>query len=287
MNTTQSLLEGVIVMLAIISIIVLLKKLAVLKKEDSLLFSRIVLQITLPAVIFSSLAVREFDNRFLIMAAIMGGVEITMMLLAWTVATLLKFKKAEKGALILVSAFGMTTMLGYPIIQQVFPGSAQAMEEAVVTSEFGVGLLLFIFGPLIAMYYGDSEMEGKAITQSVKKFFLSPIFFSLVAGIGVSFLKIDHSNQMFSVFLRIFKLIGSANLLMVAITIGLIIELKFTHTVFLFVGLAIVMKLIIKPLLAYWLCTGNDLTEMMRQVVFIETELKKYLQDTKYGSKIK
>ena len=273
MDTTQSLVEGVIVMLAIIVLAVLLKKAGVLKKDDSLLFSRIVLQVTLPAVIFSSLAIQHFDSDFLIMAGIMALVEIGMMILAWIVATLLKFKPGEKGALMLVSAFGMTALLGYPIIRQVFPGSALAMEEAVLTSEFGVGLLLFILGPLIAMYYGESKVEGKFIMKSVQKFFISPIFISLIAGIGFSFIPIDQNNQVFTTFVRFFHLIGNANLLMVAFTIGLIIEFKQFKHVFLFLGIAILLKLGAKPLLSVWLTSGSHFTEMMREIVLIETAL--------------
>ena len=273
MNTTQSLFEGVIVMVAIISLVVLLKKFTVLKKDDSLLFSRIVLQVTLPALIFSSLAVKVFDDRFVIMAAIMAVVEIGMIILAWLLANLFKFQRGEKGALILVSAFGMTTMLGYPIIQQVFPNNPLAMEEAVVTSEFGVGLLLFILGPLIAMYYGESKVEGKFIMKSVQTFFVSPIFLSLVAGIAVSFIPVDHNNQVFTTMIRFFELIGNANLLMVAITIGLIIEFKQFKNIYLFLGMAVLLKLIVKPLLAVWLANDPRFTDMMREIVVIETAL--------------
>jgi len=273
MNTTQSLFEGVIVMVAIISLVVLLKKFTVLKKEDSLLFSRIVLQVTLPALILSSLAVKVFDDRFVIMAAIMAVVEIGMIVLAWLLANLFKFQRGEKGALILVSAFGMTTMLGYPIIQQVFPNNPLAMEEAVVTSEFGVGLLLFILGPFIAMYYGESKVEGRFIMKSVQKFFVSPIFISLVAGIAVSFIPVDHNNQVFTTMIRFFELIGNANLLMVAITIGLIIEFKQFKSIYLFLGMAVLLKLIVKPLLAFWLTNDPRFTDMMREIVVIETAL--------------
>lgn len=273
MDISTGLVEGVIVMFAIISLAVLLKKLGVLGKDDSLLFSRIVLQLTLPAVIFSSLALKQFDSEFLIMAAIMAAIEAGVIILAWGIATLLKFEPGEKGALILVSAFGMTAMLGYPIIRQIFPGNALAMEEAVVTSEFGVGLLLFILGPLIAMYYGKSKVEGKFILKSAQKFFVSPIFISLVAGIGFSFLPFSQSNQVFSTFIHFFQLIGNANLLMVAFTIGLIIEFKKINNVFLFVGIAILLKLIVKPLLAVWLTDIPQFTEMMREIVFIETAL--------------
>jgi hypothetical protein len=57
-------------------------------------------------------------------------------------------------------------MLGYPLISQAFPGNMQAMEEAVVTSEFGVGFLLFIFGPFIAMYFGGSGIDSQVILRS-------------------------------------------------------------------------------------------------------------------------
>lgn len=273
MYTAESLLEGVIVMLAIIFLILWLKKIGFLKKEDSLLFSRIVLQVTLPALIFSSLVVKEFDDRFVKMAFIMSVVEVGMIFLAWALASLLKMKRDIKGALILVSAFGMTTMLGYPIIEQVFPNNPQAMEEAVVTSEFGVGLLLFIFGPLIAMYYGQTSILKRDIAQSVKKFFISPIFIALIAGIGSSFLPLNQDEAIFSTFLRIFKLIGQANLLMVTITIGLVVEFKPVKSLYLFLGVAAILKLGVKPLLALWLTHHPDFTLMMREIVVIETAL--------------
>lgn len=273
MDISIGLIEGVVVMFAIISLAVLLKRIGVLSKNDDKLFSRIVLQITLPAVIFSSLAVKQFNSEFLIMAVIMAVIEIGIIILAWSIASLLKFERGEKGALILVSAFGMTALLGYPIIRQVFPGNALAMEEAVVTSELGVGLLIFILGPLIAEYYGESKVEGKSIFKSAKKFFVSPIFISLIAGIGFSFIPLKHDSELFSTFVRIFKLIGNANLLLVAFTIGLIIEFKRTKHIVLFVGIAILLKLILKPLLAGWLTSSPQFTDMMREIVFIETAL--------------
>ena len=273
MNESQSLVEGVVVMLTIIVLTMFLKKIGILKKDDSQLFSSIVLKITLPAVIFSTLAVNKFTDDFLLMAAIMALVELAVILMAWLIATLLKFKPSEKGALMLVSAFGMTALLGYPIIRQVFPGSALAMEEAVVTSEFGVGLLLFILGPLIAMYYGESRVEGKAIIKSVQKFFISPIFISLVLGISFSFLPINHTSRVFNTLVHLFQLVGNANLLMVAFTIGLIIEFKQMKHIYLFMGIAIFLKLILKPLLAMWLTNFSHFTDMMREIVLIETAL--------------
>lgn len=184
MNTSLALVEGVLVMLSVILLAILLKRKNILQKEHSALFSRLVMKVTLPALIFSSLVISRFEEKFLMMALVMAAVEIACILLALMVARSLKMGRGETGALILVSAFGMTAMLGYPLISQVFPNNPLALEEAVITSELGVGFLLFIFGPLIAMYYGQSEVIKKDLAKSVGDFFISPIFIALITGIG-------------------------------------------------------------------------------------------------------
>ncbi len=285
MNTSQSLFEGVVVLIAIILLAIFLKRIGVLKKELSMTLSHIVLYITLPAVIFSSLALKEFNTEFLTMSLIMSLIEIVIIFIAWIIASLLRFSSSKKGALMLVSAFGMTAFLGYPIIQEAFPRNALAMEEAVVTSEIGVGLLLFILGPLIAMYYGDNKVEGKNIVSSAKQFFTSPIFFSIIIGIAVSYIPFSHNNMAYHIVFRIFKIVGNANILLVAFTIGLIFELKAVKNIALFVVIAIILKLFLKPILALWLTSNGMFTDMMREIVFIETALPSAILTAVYAKK--
>lgn len=270
---TLSLLKGVIIMMAIMLLAYFLKRNGFFKKEYSGLFSQLVLKITLPALIISSLAMNEFNLGYIKMAGFMAMIEILIMLLAYLIARLLKFDHAKTGALILVSAFGMTTMLGYPLIAQMYPGNAEAMEEAVVTSEFGVGFLLFVLGPLIAMYFGSKTIEVATLKKSLKTFLSSPIFISLLLGVGLSVLPIDKETEIFKTFLAIFHQIGQANLFLVAITIGLILEFKRFGNVFIFIGIVIVLKLFLKPLLSIWLTQHQDFTATMDQIVFIETAM--------------
>ncbi len=272
MNIDLSLFEGVITLFASVVLALILKRVGILKQEDSLTFSRIVLFVTLPALVFSSLSQRVFSPDYLLMAGAMSLVELLIMLIAWLLARLMKFDSGKTGALILVSAFGMTTMLGYPLIRQVFPNNGLAMEEAVVSSEFGVGFLLFILGPMIAMYYGQAKVKGKDLAKSIRKFFISPIFIALVSGIAISFLPHEKISFLDPV-IRLFKLIGNANLLMVTFTIGVLIEFKKIKNVYLFLIIAIVLKLIIKPLLGVALTNTPAFTDMMREIILIETAL--------------
>ena len=51
MSTSHQLMESVIVMLSLISLAALLRKINLLKKSDSTLTSKLVLKVTLPAII--------------------------------------------------------------------------------------------------------------------------------------------------------------------------------------------------------------------------------------------
>ena len=273
MPITESLFEGVIVMFVTIAIATILKRVNVLKKDDSLLLSKIVIKITLPALIFYSLANTVFNPEYLIMAASMAVIELCMMMIAWAVSKVLRFDKGKTGALILVSSFGMTSMLGYPLIQQIFPHSKMAIEEAVITSEFGVGFLLFILGPFIAMYFGDSDIKKGDIFKFSRQFFTSPIFIALILGIVFSFIGISRSNGVYRTTLHVLKYAGDANFLMVTFTVGLILEFKQIKTAYLFLLIAIFLKLILKPVLAILITSHDGFTPMMSQIILIETAL--------------
>jgi malate permease and related proteins len=273
MDTTSSLAEGVITIFSVILLAILLKKVKVLNKEHSMLFSKIVVKVTLPALIFSSLIGQSFDNSFLKMALYMVLVEIGIGILAWAIARSIRLSRDETGALILVSAFGMSTMLGYPLISQTFPGDLQAMQEAVVTSEFGVGFLLFIMGPIIAMYFGGSGVDNNIILRSAGRFIISPVFLSLVLGVAFSFISIPQTNTAYLIGIRVLNVIAQANTLTVALAVGLMIEMKVTSRHLLFFSLAVLLKLLIKPAMTFLIIEHTQFTEMMKEIIIIETAM--------------
>ncbi|MCF8365874.1 MAG: AEC family transporter, partial [Bacteroidales bacterium] len=216
---------------------------------------------------------QSFNSAYLKMALVMVLVETGIGILAWAIARSLRLSRVETGALILVSAFGMSTMLGYPLISQTFSGDLQAMQEAVFTSEFGVGFLLFIFGPLIAMYFGGSSVDNKIILRSAGGFMISPVFISLVLGVAFSFISIPQTNEAYLMVNRILDLIAQANTLMVALAVGLMIELKVTGRYLLFLALAVVLKLLLKPVLTFLMIENTQFTEMMKEIIIIETAM--------------
>ncbi len=273
MGDSQQLLEGVIIMLVLIILAIFLQKIGLLAKSNSSLFSSLVLKVTLPALIFSSLAVQQINPNLLIVSAIVAIVEIICIMLVWIITKIINLDRGETGALMLVSAFGMSTMLGYPIIREVFPNNIVAFEDAVVISEFGVGLLIFILGPIIAMHYGKSNVNEKSVFASIKQFFVSPIFFAIISGILFSFIPLPKDSQWVITAKHLFEHIGNANMFLVALTIGLLIEIKKTSRLYSFLTAAIILKLIIQPIFTHFLGSILNIDTMIQQIALLETAM--------------
>ena len=284
MSTTGQLFEGIVIILAIMLLAVLLKKLKVLETEHSRLFSQIVLKVTLPALIVISLVSQRVDGNIVLFCGVMAIAEIVCLLVAYGVAKGLKFSRGKTGALMLVSAFGMSTFLGYPIIRLVYPDNTVSMDDAVLISELGVGLLLFILGPVIAIHYGGEKVSSKAVITSVKQFIRSPIFFAVVVGLGISLLPINKDTIIYIAVQNTLTHIGNANFLLVAFTIGLLLEFKINAKVLVFAALVICIKLIIQPVGAHCLSlmtlNGNG---MAAQVLFIEAAMPASILSTVYA----
>ena len=67
--------------------------------------------------------------------------------------------RGKIGAFMIASSFGSSALLGYPFIQMVFPNNPEAMTDAILISEIGVGLPLFILCPLVAMWFGKERQK--------------------------------------------------------------------------------------------------------------------------------
>ncbi len=160
-----------------------MRKSKVLKEEHSLILARIVTDLCLPAVVFGNLAGRQINLNELEPSFLMLTGEICCVILSWLVCAGLKMPREITGPIVFCSAFGSSTFLGYAIIMELYPTTAQAMTEAVLISEIGVGYPIFILGPLLAAYFGSKETSFKNNIAASFTFFRSPVFFALLLGI--------------------------------------------------------------------------------------------------------
>ena len=227
MSHTLQVFQTVLAFAIVVLLCVLLKKLAVIKEEHGPLFARLLTQVALPVVIFTQLATHPIAGRqFLLVLAMMVSGTICLAV-AWVAGRIMKLERPKIGALMLVSAFGSSALIGYPLIQYAFPGNPQAMQDAILVSELGVGLPIFTLCVWVAMYFGKEFGDAsKDRREALLGYFRSPIFIALVAGLLISPLGLNPQQPMLAPFFQASHMVSESITLLSCLILGLQLDLR-------------------------------------------------------------
>ena len=250
-----------------------LRRLGLVQAAQGPLFSALVTQVTLPALIFVSLARSVLHWDFALLALMMLVAEIASLAVAWLGGRGLRLASPQLGALMLVAAFGSSSLLGYALVSQVYAGDSQAIAEAVVISELGVGPALFILGTMIALYYGSVGAHPAARMAQALKFFRSPIFISVVAGLLWSLLSLPTDGPYIAPLFQALEVVGSANTFVAAMAVGVLLHLQGITSMLGLALLAGVIKLIVKPVMVWLPAMGLGLGGTEVEILVLEAAM--------------
>lgn len=212
---------------ALVLIFYILKKRDFIKESDTPLFVKILTQVILPATIFGQLVDNVITLKHLELASAMVVSGLVSLLLAFAAGKLMNLERSTIGALMISSSFGSSALFGYPLIKIAFPNDPIAFEDAVIISELGVGLPIFILGPLIAMHFGNKSNEYSSVFRIIISYFKSPIFISIVLGLGLSFLHLPFDSVYLLPLEKIFEALSGS----LAIFAGIILALQLKSVV--------------------------------------------------------
>ncbi len=266
----HGLINSILVIVFIYALALLLRWKGTLAEEHSLTLARIVIDVCVPAMIFVSLANQSIRLEQIAPALTMLGLELSCIALAWTGAAALKFNKAQQGAIVFCSAFGSSTFLGYSIITQIFPNTPEALSEAVLISEIGVGYPIFILGPVLAAYFGSKEIDLKLQWKSSLSFFKSPVFFALFIGIVWGHFQLPGQENVFlAPIFQLCNVLASALTPIAILSVGLMFRPLHLRTIAVPLTIVILLKLIIKPLLAGSLAIQFGFPELWKEVLVL------------------
>lgn len=265
--------QSLLVLITVIFLGMFLRKWKVISEDSGVVFTKIIINVTIPALIFSALSQQKFEVEKLLLAVVMISSQIGCALIAWLVSKMLRLSRPRRGALVLASTFTSSAFLGYAVVREVFQDSAEAMADAAIVSELGVAVLLFTMGIFIAMHFGSKKIDKKDSQKNMIRFFYSPIFISLVSSILVSFIELPKENILVAGFYKSLNIITNANTFLVALTIGVMLHFKNLSKVIWVVLLAVVIKLIIQPLLSYYQADLYQFSAMWKQIVVLEAAM--------------
>lgn len=262
------LAEAVFTIVIIYALAIIMRWRGVLKEEHSVILSRVITDLCLPAIIFVSLAGKSIRFDQLAPAILMLSNELIFIGISWLIGILLGFSKDKQGAIVFCSTFGSSTFLGYSIIMEMYPDRAGALAEAVLISEIGVGYPIFILGPILAAYFGAAKSRPKWSSSLV--FFRSPVFFSLIIGFLWGFFHLPRENNVFMIpVFRVCHILASALIPLAVLSVGLMFKMPKIRQILLPLGIVVLLKLLFKPLLIGSFASLLNFPKMWKDILIV------------------
>ncbi len=266
-----TLLQSLAVVMGLILLGLIMKRRSVISANHNSLFGRLVTDLALPALIFTSLARERLALDELLSAAIMATALVLCIVAAWIVGRALHLEPKTLGAFVLVASVGSSSTLGYALIAQVFSHQPSALSEAVIISEMGVVVPCFAIAVPVAIYL--SQAEGASMSSAFKDYLRSPLFLSMLLGLAVSTLQLPLDSSVSAVLFKILDVAGSSLAIFVALAIALMLRpIPIKSLAPLIVGV-MVITLMFKPLTAIILGKIAYLPPLDIEILLIEAAM--------------
>jgi len=224
-----------------------LKHKGVFKQEDSGVFARLLTQAILPATITYQLWSNPLSSDSLAPILVMFLTGSVSLALSWFAGVLLRFDRQSTGALMIVSSFGSSALIGYPIVQYAFAHNPQALAEAIVISELGVGLPLFILCPAVAMYFGGSMKGMGDLGKLAKDYFRSPIFISIGVGLALAHSGLPRETPWVATTLEALSMVQGALVVLSAVILGLQLSFQPVHGFLKLIAVSVLIQMLFQP----------------------------------------
>jgi predicted permease len=237
-------MENFVLILLAIVVGYVINRLNIFSKDAPTILNQFVIYISLPAMILLQIPKLSFSIDMIIPIIVAWLVMAISAILTLLLAKFFSFSKEITGSLMLVSILTNSSFMGIPIINAYMGESA--LPYVLVYDQLGTFIALATYGTFIASYYSNnSKITFKIITLKVLTF---PPFLSLVVAlflIGVEF------NPIISKVLSSF---ASTIVPIALVAVGLQLQLKLPREEIKPFSVALVVKLIFAPLIAFVIC---------------------------------
>jgi predicted permease len=285
MSHTLLVLQSVLAFATLVLICFLLKKFEVIREENGPLFARLVTDVALPAVIFSQLATHQISRSQLLLIVAMIVTGTVSLGVAWLAGKILKETRVHVGALMLSSSFSSSALIGYPLIQYAFPNNPEALTDAILLSELGVGLPLFTICVVVAMYFGERTGKPRSFYQSLRDYLLSPIFVALVAGLLASLLRLDPQQPFLAPFFKTLDMIRDALALLSCLILGIQLKYRPVRVIVPLIVVSALIQLVFQPWLGNLQAIWYQLSLEQRQVLVLESGMPSAILPLVYATR--
>ncbi len=248
--TTLHVTETIFAFAIVVLLVLILKKKNIVSSDDLKSYSKLMTTAILPAVIFFQLSLNPVNGHQFILVIIMFITGILSMVITWIAGRLMRLRNETLGMLIITSAFGSSALIGYPLIKFAFPNNLDAMADAIVISQLGVGVPIFTLCPIVASYYGSGSSGFNTMIKSFLDYLKSPIFISVVAGIIVSQFQMIVKMPFIQPFWVALRMIEGTLWVLACLILGLQLKFRSVRRIIPLFLVSAIIQMGIQPILA-------------------------------------
>jgi predicted permease len=273
MPDTEAVTSTVVAFSFLVALSYGMRRVGVFRAEDSEAFSRLLLELILPGVIFAHLATHRVDRDQLLLVSAMGVSEVTCLALVWMLGRSLRLPHPRLGSFLMAAGFSCSALMGYSVVPYIYPGDDRAFQDAVLVSELGNAMPFYTLAPVIAMHFGELGGDRARERAAILHFFRTPIFAALALGILLSPLGFNPQGTVLEPLFEAALMAGGATTLVAALIVGMHFQPSAVGRALPLVAAAIIVKLIAQPLVAGVTAAGLGLPLDARGVVVLEAAM--------------
>lgn len=280
-----AILKAIATIITLISVGGIAKKFNLLEKEDTIKLNKIIINLALPALAFLAIRNAEISQSLLAVPLLAHLTMLGIILVGLICSRIFKLSKATTGSLLLTAALGNTAFMGYPVIIGAY--GEEQLVKGVFYNELGTALFMFTLGSLIAAYHGKGEVSFRNIFLDMIKF---PPLVALFLALITKPLPLP------GFFLEALSYLSKMTIPLVMVSVGLSLDFKQIKQGSTPLFLAMFLKLVLSPLLAYSLggalvldpaAWGVSVLQAAMPVSMVSLSLAiKYDLDTDFASNI-
>ncbi len=238
----------------VVAVAYLLKRLGILREEDSKVLVSYVINFALPLLAFKSMHEVGVGMHLLRVPLSAWIVILSCMALAFVVGKLLSMSQKDMRTFFLISSFGNTAFLGYPITYAYF--GKEGLFYAIVYDSLGSFLLVSSVGVAVA----SSSLSLKPLVK------FAP-FWGLVLGLILSPYELPPAFEDFLGFVSL------SVLPVILFSVGLNLSLGGIGQNLRLSSLALLIKMVLAPLIALSVGKALGLSGLERDVVVLESSM--------------
>jgi predicted permease len=259
----------------------LARRAGVVGRDDGPLLVRLVINLTLPPLIFLILVRADLDGA-LLLVPVAGILVHVVLLVVVAVATRgAGTDRPRTGSLMIASAIGNTGFFGLPLVAA--SGSGFSQPAAVLYHTLATSPLTWTSTIAIASAYGAAEDGPRMRVRDVARSLLVPPTWALAAGLAVNLAGVDLPRLVE----RPFEILAAATLPLTMLYAGIMLEARGLHRIWRELSFVVVVKLGLAALVGYAvglaLGLGGDVLRTVVIMAAMPTAMMSHVTGTREG----